>query len=82
MIFRECFIFCCCPRNFTSSVGGELVLGGVDTNHYTGNFTYVPVSYQAYWQFKMTQVTVSTCSSKWTKFRSLIPVPNGPSFGH
>ena len=54
-------------RNFSSAFGGEVVFGGVDPNHYTGNITYVPVTLPYYWQFKMTQVTVSTGSRKWTK---------------
>uniref|UniRef100_A0A1B6FU01 Peptidase A1 domain-containing protein n=1 Tax=Cuerna arida TaxID=1464854 RepID=A0A1B6FU01_9HEMI len=28
---------------------GELILGGIDANHYTGNITYTPVVKQTYW---------------------------------
>jgi phytepsin len=34
-----------------AKVGGELVLGGVDSNHYTGDFVYVPLSEKTYWRF-------------------------------
>lgn len=33
--------------------GGELVFGGVDPAHFSGNHTYVPVSRKGYWQFDM-----------------------------
>lgn len=33
--------------------GGELVLGGVDPSHYTGDFTYVPLTNETYWEFNV-----------------------------
>jgi hypothetical protein len=32
---------------------GELVLGGVDTAHYSGEFSYVPLQSKSYWQIAM-----------------------------
>merc|ERR1712032_1758140 len=29
---------------------GELVFGGVDSKHYTGDFTFVPLSSESYWE--------------------------------
>ncbi|CAL8404043.1 unnamed protein product [Boreogadus saida] len=40
-------------RNPDSEPGGELLLGGTDPKYYTGDFNYVNVSRQAYWQIHM-----------------------------
>merc|ERR1711937_1046552 len=42
-------------------MGGELVLGGVDPNHYTGDFNYVPVidivpGKKGYWTLDMDDI--------------------------
>jgi len=34
-------------------VGGEMILGGSDPDHYEGDLTYVPVTHQGYWQFAL-----------------------------
>jgi|GEM_PF-2915710 len=39
---------------------GELVLGGVDSKHYTGDFHTVPLSSQTYWEVKLDGVKVGT----------------------
>ncbi|XP_073825757.1 lysosomal aspartic protease-like [Musca autumnalis] len=46
-------------RDGTSDNGGELVLGGIDPDHYTGEITYVPVTSQGYWQFEIASADVN-----------------------
>lgn len=36
----------------------QLVLGGVDESHYTGDFHFVPVSRKGYWQFALDNVLI------------------------
>lgn len=38
--------------------GGELVLGGIDEAHYTGDITWVPVTRRGYWQHDMDGIEV------------------------
>ena len=49
--------------DITSKTGGEIVLGGTDPKYYTGNFTYVPVTRQGYWQFKMDSLVKHSTST-------------------
>merc|ERR1719158_2199088 len=41
---------------------GELVLGGVDEAHYTGDFHYVPLSKTTYWQVALEGMSVGSVS--------------------
>ncbi|KAI5069998.1 hypothetical protein GOP47_0014341 [Adiantum capillus-veneris] len=45
-------------RNADDDIGGEIIFGGMDPDHFIGNHTYVPVSRKGYWQFDMGDVLV------------------------
>jgi saccharopepsin len=36
--------------------GGEAVFGGIDSSHYTGKITYVPVRRKGYWEVELESV--------------------------
>jgi len=40
----------------SESDGGEAIFGGIDTSHYTGKITYVPVRRKAYWEVELEKV--------------------------
>ncbi|XP_046685373.1 aspartic proteinase A3-like [Homalodisca vitripennis] len=42
----------------SKKTGAELVLGGVDSKHYQGQFTFAPVNSQVYWQFQLDGVVL------------------------
>ncbi|CAH1182870.1 unnamed protein product [Phyllotreta striolata] len=47
-------------RDTDGKIGGELTLGGADPQYYKGEFTYLTVSTQEYWQIKMDKINVGS----------------------
>ncbi|KAF7811194.1 aspartic proteinase-like [Senna tora] len=45
-------------RNQSDAKGGEIVFGGVDTAHFKGQHTFVPVTRKGYWQFDMGDILI------------------------
>jgi hypothetical protein len=43
----------------TDQESSELVIGGTDSNHYTGDFVTVPLSSDTYWQVELTAITAN-----------------------
>ncbi|KAG6406324.1 hypothetical protein SASPL_133924 [Salvia splendens] len=46
-----------------AEVGGEIIFGGVDPNHYKGNHSYVPVTKKGYWQIEVGDFLVGNQST-------------------
>lgn len=41
-----------------STDGGEMTLGGMDSSHYTGDITWVPLTHDTYFEFGMSSISV------------------------
>ncbi|XP_008378422.1 aspartic proteinase isoform X2 [Malus domestica] len=64
----------------TSKVGGEIVFGGFDWRHFTGDHTYVPISQKGYWQIEVGDVIVADTSTGLCKGGCSAIVDSGTSF--
>ncbi|XP_067863959.1 pepsin A-like [Heptranchias perlo] len=66
--------------------GSEVVFGGVDPNHYTGQINWVPVTEQGYWQILVDSVTIDGrvvacnggCQAIVDTGTALLTGPSGP----
>lgn len=47
----------------TNMTGGEMDLGGIDPAHYTGTFTYAPLTNDTYWQYKIDGLVVGSVNA-------------------
>jgi phytepsin len=60
LVQQPVFAFYLNRVNMTAGGGGELVLGGTDPSHYTGSFTFTPLTNQTYWEFGIGGITVGS----------------------
>lgn len=64
-------------RNESAKAGGELLLGGTDPTHFVGSLSYVPLSNETYWEFRMdkyVQVREETTKRDYGRFRVKVSV--------
>ncbi|XP_073270424.1 aspartic proteinase-like isoform X2 [Primulina huaijiensis] len=54
-------------RDPEAEVGGEIVFGGIDPNHYKGYHTFVSVTEKGYWQFEMGDFLIGDQSTGFCK---------------
>jgi hypothetical protein len=59
---------------------GQLVIGGVDPAHYSGNFSFVPVSSEGYWEVDLAGVNVGLDKSMVLKHTRRAIIDSGTSF--
>uniref|UniRef100_A0A7C9DR31 Peptidase A1 domain-containing protein n=1 Tax=Opuntia streptacantha TaxID=393608 RepID=A0A7C9DR31_OPUST len=66
-------------RDPDAKVGGEIVFGGVDPQHFRGNHTYVPVTKKGYWQFEMGDILIGNYSAGFCEGNCQVVVDSGTS---
>jgi cathepsin D len=59
--------------NSGAGKGGEMTLCGLDSSHYTGSITYVPIpqSLQGYWEFMADGMTIAGTAIETGKFKAI-----------
>ncbi|KAA8545314.1 hypothetical protein F0562_020098 [Nyssa sinensis] len=66
-------------RDPNAKVGGEIVFGGVDSKHFKGKHTYVPVTQKGYWQFQMGDFIIGNISTGFCEGGCAAIVDSGTS---
>ncbi|XP_039195864.1 pepsin B-like [Crotalus tigris] len=54
-------------RQPTFQYGGELILGGIDPQMYTGEITWAPMTDQAYWQIGIEEFSIGNKATGWCR---------------
>uniref|UniRef100_A0A7N0TEQ0 Aspartic proteinase n=1 Tax=Kalanchoe fedtschenkoi TaxID=63787 RepID=A0A7N0TEQ0_KALFE len=78
LVHEEVFSFWL-NRDPSAAVGGEIVFGGVDPNHFIGEHTYVPVTKKGYWQFEMDDFVIGSQSTGFCENGCAAIVDSGTS---
>ncbi|XP_067875409.1 pepsin A-like [Heterodontus francisci] len=84
LVQQDLFAFYLTREN--SQSGSEVVFGGVDPDHYTGQINWVPLTQQSYWQILVDRVTINGrvvacsggCQAIVDTGTSLLAGPTGP----
>ncbi|WVZ00829.1 hypothetical protein V8G54_026898 [Vigna mungo] len=66
-------------RNTDEEQGGEIVFGGVDSDHYKGKHTYVPVTHKGYWQIQIEDVLIDNLTTGFCSAKCSAIVDSGTS---
>uniref|UniRef100_A0A2P2KA76 Uncharacterized protein MANES_03G213100 n=1 Tax=Rhizophora mucronata TaxID=61149 RepID=A0A2P2KA76_RHIMU len=67
-------------HNPLSSVGGEIVFGGLDWRHFKGDHTFTPVTKKGYWQIEVGNIFVANSSTGLCEQGCAAIVDSGLSF--
>ncbi|XP_058209717.1 aspartic proteinase-like [Rhododendron vialii] len=67
-------------RNPKSEVGGEIVFGGVDWRHFSGDHTFVPIAQSGYWQIEVGDILIASNSTGFCGDGCAAIVDSGSSF--
>jgi phytepsin len=83
LVSEPVFAFWLNRQSGDDAKGGEMVLGGVDQAHYTGDFVYTPLTSETYWRFQLdsfglqgSSVICTKCSAIADTGTSLIAGPS------
>lgn len=66
-------------RDQENEVGGEIVFGGVDPQHFKEKHTYVPLTQKGYWQFEMGDILIGNYSAGFCEGGCAAIVDSGTS---
>ncbi|XP_007431252.2 gastricsin [Python bivittatus] len=64
-------------REPTVQYGGELILGGIDTQLFTGEITWAPVVQEAYWEINIEEFASGDQATGWCSNSSQTIVDTG-----